>query len=307
MQKHILLLFDKVPVERGHANPDALIRLMQNTSSEVNYSYAFFSDLIYRIDGGNTTIVDTVSGKDLATYDFVYLRRCASVPVHAMSCAIYLHKKAVPFIDSEAIGVGSINKLTQHWRLWSVDLPIPKTIFLSRDRCKEWLSNNLENEFSLPFIMKSTNATRGNDNHLVHSLENALDILTANPESDYLLQTFIPNDGDYRAFVIGDQLSLLIHRRTNDSSHTNNTSQGGQATLVDNNTLSKEIQDACIKAAQSFHRDIAGVDVVIDKTNPDLFYFFEVNRSPQIEDSSYSTEKAEHIAAYIEQILASNR
>jgi D-alanine-D-alanine ligase-like ATP-grasp enzyme len=68
---------------------------------------------------------------------------------------------------------------------------------------------------------------------------------------------------------------------------------------VPTDELAPDVQAACIKAAKAFGRDIAGVDVVLHKDDPTKFYFFEVNRSPQIDHSSFTAEKAEVINAYV--------
>ncbi len=151
--------------------------------------------------------------------------------------------------------------------------------------------------------MKSVTGTRGNDNYLVHSTQQAVEILTQNPNTEFLIQEFIPNDGDYRAIVAGSEVRLLIHRTAVIGSHKNNTSQGGAATLLSPETLSPEALQACVAAAQAFDRDIAGVDIVFDKRDPEKFYFFEVNRSPQIEASSYSKEKAIMLNGYFNELI----
>jgi glutathione synthase/RimK-type ligase-like ATP-grasp enzyme len=146
--------------------------------------------------------------------------------------------------------------------------------------------------------MKGLNATRGQDNYLVKSADELRARFAERPDTDFLLQEFLPNDGDYRIIVAGGQARFAMYRTPADGKHMNNTSQGGQAVLVNLGDVSRRILDDCITAAATFGRDFAGVDVVLHK-DTGAYYFFEVNRSPQIESGMFVAEKAEVLAQYL--------
>lgn len=298
--KNILFLFSENCLKYKKANPYTLIDLMNEAgeASGVHYDYAFYERLMHVIGPDEAYILDTDSGKRLDDYNFVYHRRWGDAPEQAVACSIFLRKKGVAFADTEAYRPGSMDKLTQHWRLWENNLPVPHTVFVSSSRAVDWAANELADTFTFPVVIKSVNGTRGADNYLVESVEEAVGIIKGNPKKAFLIQEFIPNDGDYRVIVTGDTIPLLIYRQAAVGSHKNNTSLGGSATLADPRELSEPVRQACLKAAAAFKRDIAGVDLVFDKRDPSRFYFFEVNRSPQIEAASFSREKALALQEY---------
>src|SRR6266567_2610772 len=243
--KKILLLFTSQSLISGAANATELCAVLNNASAgSAYYEYATYGQLTHFI--GRNTDIQLPDGRSLTDYDAVYQRRWQEVPEQAMAVAIFLNKRGVPCVDTEAAGTGSRNKLTQHWRMWEQDIPGPQTGFLEAKLLRTWVDENLQSTFSLPCIMKSTHGTRGGDNYLVHTVEEALEIVETNSDMAFLVQEFIPNDGDYRAFVCGDAVALTIRRKSSAGSHKNNTSLGGSARLVSNKELSVEVQQTCV-------------------------------------------------------------
>lgn len=294
-KKQVLFLFSRLTMEKQRANPATLTALFNAEAEKDNtlYTYACYDDLIHEISEDSPKLYDAVSGKDLKDFDLVYQRSWGYSPETAMAVAIYLAHYNVPQLDDEMTNrPGSMNKLTQHWRLWEHGLPCPKTAFMNKQYVTEWIDNSLEAMFTYPIIMKSIGGTRGSDNHLVSSRAEAHALVKEYSAIDFLIQEFIPNDGDYRVLVCDDAVGMVIHRKAAAGTHKNNTSQGGSAAIIDASELPADAIEASIRAAKVFQRNIAGVDLVFDKRyGHDRFYFFEVNRAPQIEASSYSPEK----------------
>lgn len=310
MARHALLLFARRAVVEQKAHPEDLCMLLRKAAKstkddQVTYHYAYYEDLLHIVrPGAAAKIIDTASGKDLAEYDFVYQRRWGDCPESALACAIYLRKRGVSFIDSESYRPGAMDKLTQHWRLWEHDLPFPATICApqSMDPTQIVTGFDLAGELGFPLIAKSTSGTRGQDNHLVHSEKELVRILTTDTSNRYLLQQYIPNDEDYRVIVGKGKTLLVIRRVAATGTHKNNTSQGGTASLLPNDYFDAAIEHDIHAAAVAFARDIAGVDLVFDKVTG-AHYFFEVNRSPQLEHSSFTEEKASAVHAFVTEQL----
>lgn len=301
--RSVLLLFTKQAVAERKAYPEDLCKLLNEAGQAdlVAYSYAYYEDLLHVIVPGTAAkIIDTVSGKDLAEHNFVYQRCWADSPGSALACAIYLRKKNVPFIDLESYQPRSLNKLTQHWRLWEHDLPVPATICAPQSMTPKQVVTrlNLAQELGFPLIAKSTAGTRGQDNHLVGSEKELLRILSSDQDHTYLLQQYVPNNEDYRIIVGKGKTLLVIRRVATAGTHKNNTSQGGAASLLPNDYFDTAVDQDVHTAAKLFNRDIAGVDLVFDKTTG-AHYFFEVNRSPQLEHSSFAEEKAAMLHTFI--------
>lgn len=306
-EKKVLLLFSKSSVSLKQANPNSMVGLFNDAAKQTaKYDYSAYEDLTFILNGPDASVTDINNGWDLRGFDFVYHRRWGDNPGEAVSSGIYLKKNKIPYIDREVDRTGSANKLNQYWRFWEAGLPIPKTVYLSPEHLAKILEPGFLESSGItpPFIMKSLDGTRGQDNYLVKDLAQAKEIINDNPTIRFLIQEFIPNDGDYRVVVGGDKILLVIRRNAAKGSHKNNTSQGAKATLVSAGEFSPEVRSQIIAAAKAFGRDLAGVDIVFKQGTGEHF-FFEVNRSPQIEASSFSKEKAAAIHKFfMEQIDA---
>ncbi len=302
--KRVLLLFSSESVGQGQADPRRLAELLEQQvapepARKMKVDYTEYESLVHIVSATKAAIIDAATGTDIAEYDVVYHRRWKDVIDQAAACACYLSRQGVRNIDREAYAMPSITKLTQMWRLWEAGLPIPATVYASGERAMEWLLKHLDMvPFSFPMVVKGVEATRGEHNFLVETSDELQSIFARHPNMAFLIQEFIVNDGDYRVLVCGESAKLIMHRRAVDGRHLNNTSQGGQATLVSLADMPSEVIADCVRAAGVFNREVAGVDVVVNKSNG-RHYFFEVNRSPQIESGQFATEKAAVLADYL--------
>jgi len=264
-------------------------------SGQLEAHGSLLEDLLYYMDGESVDVVDTQHERSLGTYDAVYFRYWGATQGHAIAAARYCKLKGIPFVDQEVLREGSQNKITQYMNLHEAGVPIPKTL-IGNSVCLAGYYRQYE--FSFPLILKSISGTRGQDNYLVNSEEEMKSIFTDNPETIFVMQSFIPNNGDYRVIVMGDSVVAVIERKASGSSHLNNTSQGGSADWIPVDALPAEVQAQSIRAAKFFKRDIAGVDMV-RSLDDGKYYCFEVNRSPQIEHATFEKEKAALLAEYL--------
>jgi ribosomal protein S6--L-glutamate ligase/gamma-F420-2:alpha-L-glutamate ligase len=298
MGKTGLALFSRSSRESRMADPQKFVELLNSVEgNEIEFSYAYFNDLIFTFTSDSASIVDTVSGRDLLDFDVTYFRRWDHARDFGLTCAIYLNKHGKKFYDSEIYANGSWSKLTQYARLWENGLPIPNTIMAPKEYWPK-----IAEDFKYPVILKSKSGTRGEANHLIKSPDELYEIVAAEEEYKFFVQNFIPNDGDYRVMTMGDEIQLLIKRTASDG-HLNNISKGGGAELLDVSELTPQQQADCLKAAKVFGRDIAGVDMVIDSDTGD-HSFFEVNRAPQIDNSSFEHEKAAKLQEFFSQEIS---
>lgn len=293
--KNVLLLFARKSVEQQHTHPTELQKLLNEHSEtrDVHVDVCELEDLSYFITSDAIEIRNEKNNKLLEEYALLYFRSWGVLHGHAIAAARYCQIKSIPFVDREVLRTGSQNKITQYVNLHQAGVPIPRTFIAEAHVLKAQYS---QRGFEFPMILKSISGTRGSDNFLVSSESEMNDVLDNNQHLIFVMQEFIPNEGDYRVVVLGDQVKLVLHRSSNADTHLNNTSQGGQATIVDSATIPEEVQSQCVQAAQFFGRDISGVDLVQSK-DTGKYYFFEVNRAPQLEKSSFESEKA---ALYID-------
>jgi len=293
--KRVLLLFSEVSVLEGYTHPKDLASLLQSASDQLGVYTCLLEDLVFSITSDFVDVLDTANDCSLADYDVVYFRYWGQTQGHAIAAARFCKLKGVPFVDSEVLRVGSQNKITQYMNLYEAGVAIPHTLI---GKAAHLTALYERFDFTFPFILKATNGTRGKDNYLVHDRNHMQQIFTDNPTLTFVLQEFLPNNGDYRVVVMGDKVVLVIERKANQGTHLNNTSQGGDASIVPVDSLPEEVLKMSVRAAQFFGRQIAGVDIV-QSTSDGKYYCFEVNRAPQIEHATFETEKARLLADYL--------
>jgi glutathione synthase/RimK-type ligase-like ATP-grasp enzyme len=296
--KRILLLFARSSVQAGRAYPEELAKALQATGREVAVTATLLDDLLFAINPDEVEILDTATKRALTEYDVVYFRHCGNANASALAVARFCSIKRIPFVDREMLHPGSLSKLTQYMNLHEAGVPFPKSI-IARGALLE--PEYAKRGFSFPLILKAAGGTRGQDNYLVQNAQQLHNILSSSPDTVYVLQQYMPNDGDYRVLVMGDEVKLVIQRKAAGTSHLNNTSQGGQASLVLPETLPQEVRTMAIRAAQFYAEDIAGVDIVCSQLDS-RYYCLEVNRAPQIEHASFTKEKAAALVDYLVRI-----
>jgi len=289
------LVFADSSIRQGLADASELQRILQEASDSSNVRLEFYTtyarDLSFLVTNDKSRIYDHHNKQDLKHYDFVYFRRAGAVLQQMLACALYLEEHHVPYFDSEIGATTSRNKLSQMFLLHTRELPIPPTLFCrNRKRLLRLLTKDYKDIFTWPIVAKATGASRGDHNYLVYDPEE-LTALLQGVHRHYLIQSFIPNDGDYRALVVNAKLRGLIKRVGAPDSHLNNTSKHGSAMWLPVDTLSPAVRQIAIQAASVCQREIAGVDIMIDK-NTNQPYVLEVNRGPQVENATYPAEKA---------------
>lgn len=294
-----LVLFTTESIENRQAFPDKLKELLEKQDGGLSVDVATFDDLSYVLSPGKQIVNVHSTGKLLNEYDVVYLRRITEATAQAIAVGMYCIAKGIPVFDAEiAARPGSMGKLNQYMKMSLQGFPFPDTVYASSHaRLLEAFASQPQ---SFPLILKCVSGRRGSDNYLVNSQDELKERLAAQPDVHFLIQAYVPNSGDYRVWVTGDKIGPVLYRlRT--TGHMNNTSQGSSANVVDNTELPVAVQTACVKVAAIFDRDVAGVDVVFanDDTSSD-YYFLEVNRAPQIENTPHEDLKAAALAAYMQ-------
>jgi glutathione synthase/RimK-type ligase-like ATP-grasp enzyme len=295
MAKKALLLFSQVSIDAGMTHPDDLVRLLNEASDQLEAAPAILENLLFYMGNEGIEVIDSVSGRSLTEYDIIYFRFWGQTQGHAIAAARFCKLKGIPFVDSEVLRVGSQNKITQYMNLVEAKVPIPKTLI---GKTASLLGQYRRFGFTFPIIIKAVGATRGADNFKLEDEADMRDIFARYPNTTFALQSFVPNEGDYRVLVMGDRVVALVERTPKNGSYLNNTSQGAAARLVPLDTLPQEVLDTCVRASAFFGRQIAGVDIV-KETGTDQYYCFEVNRAPQIEHASFEKEKAALLAEYL--------
>lgn len=273
---------------------------LEAKGNKLDITATTYEDLDFFI-GRNSVIRLAESGQDIADFDMVYFKTTVRHLDIAAATAQYLIQRGVPFIDQAIRNYPSTSKLFQYVVLAGGKIPVPTSLYAGSTRLKNMYSTFVE-YLGLPFVLKDIHGKKGDNNYMIADEESYLQAISAARKAKVRLigQAFIPNDGDYRVLVLGRRIELVIKRTAASvGSHLNNTSQGGSATLVDVAELPAAVQKHSITAASMLERQIAGVDMVQDKSSG-KWYCFEVNDGPQLATGTFLPEKHAAVATFLE-------
>lgn len=273
--------------------------LRNEVDSQVTVDMTSFNNLVFDISNDKAIIIDMLSAKDVAEYDAVIIRNVGKTIELGITLANYLAFKHIPFTDNylETKGAGKLACAMLRLRY---DLSTPRTICATAKYLVDYIGTG---NFTYPFILKADKSRKGRDNYLIKSKDELGKRLSEQPEVTFIAQQFIENDGDYRALVMGDKISVVIKRiAASKETHINNTSQGGVAELVAVDEFSAKIQEEILKAARIEKVDVAGVDIIFDKFSG-KHYFLEVNEAPQVGSGTFMDEKIHSYADFIKSMV----
>lgn len=116
---------------------------------------------------------------------------------------------------------------------------------------------------------------------------------------DWITQEYIPNDGDYRAMIIGGQCIGVTKRGPKKERLVMNSSRRGSRRFK-NGRWPRDIGRVAVEASNIMKVDIAGVDVVRHSLTGQL-YVIEVNEAPRFKSFEKATKinVGERIVEYL--------
>jgi glutathione synthase/RimK-type ligase-like ATP-grasp enzyme len=297
MAKQVLVIYGGKSRERQLEGTRFNTALQAELDSSVQLAHAFLNRLVFCIENGQLRVIDALSGRDIKEFDLVWFKAWRNKPEMATAAADYLHHHNVKLIGGELAGSLSQSKLTQYVNLALAGLPVPNSWYAKNS--VTMLKVLRESKEAGPFIIKGIRSAMGQHNYLVDSFEELEEIIAANPTKEFIIQEYIPNDFDYRLLVLGGEVKLVIKRtRQNQKSHVNNTSRGGEGELVNVGAFDKKLLVAATAAAKALRREVAGVDIIIDKKTQE-YYILEVNKEPQLVGGANVSAKLAVVADYL--------
>lgn len=256
--------------------------------------------LLFRM-GDELSVWDNYNKRDLADYDLIHIRGAHHGDLNLLdfirTIGLYAEHKKVELIDSIDVWHGSNGKLSQMMQSSINDISVPNTI-------SAWRGGDLVDHAvdlqQYPIIIKANIGMKGQDNHLIKSSSEARELLERSV-SQYVVQQYIPNSGDYRVLFLGNHSSPLIFKRTpSGHSHLNNTSRGGSAVLQE--SIPKEAFDMSVKAARLSGRTVAGVDI-IQNSETGEWLLLEVNSNPALSMGVFYSEKVDAYRNMLNSVL----
>lgn len=153
-------------------------------------------------------------------------------------------------------------------------------------------------ELGSPFVVKAGRGVKGEKVFLVHSredYENAISGLRR-----IVLQQFIKNSGDYRVFVIDDEVHGVFKRVQNSDDFRSNIACGAVGQKLEDTDVKHKLQEVGVKLAALFELEVCGVDLMQSEEDGE-FYFIEINASPNWEglDATLGTNTPKAIVEFV--------
>jgi len=282
--------------------------LEQRYGQSLRVQVAHFHDLVFVFEAGKPRafLLDEAH-TPLDDFDLLYLksysgRKGNDYVEHAHALAICREVAGLPFIGHEVAQAVSLTKLSQYAKLAAGGFPVPKALFIAPAELTQQY-DLVAKTLGVPFILKDIGGFGGQYNFLVKDQQHYDHILAQYPEISFVAQTFIANEGDLRVLTIGGKVRMIIQRkRSDDTTHLNNTSQGADATLLPLNTLDQQATDMAQRAAAVFPREIAGVDIMFEK-DTNIPYLLEVNAGPQVASGAFMDEKITMMGDFLTEVI----
>ncbi|MDD3002847.1 MAG: hypothetical protein PHS06_03190 [Candidatus Shapirobacteria bacterium] len=183
-------------------------------------------------------------------------------------------------------------KAWQMLALKEAKIEVPKTVYGSLWFLYESMMAKVT-PFSFPVILKGSGGDRGTRVFKADNLEELEKLVRDLRKSEteggkrYMLQEFIPNDGDFRVLVLGEKVLGVMKRSSqSEDEFKNNYSAGGKVEVAE---LPEEIKQLAVKAAKVCGLAVAGVDVAFRDNDLKKPVIWEVNKGPQFKGFMQAT------------------
>lgn len=265
-------------------------RTLRQVGSD-EYFLESYSDVVFRIQKGVVSCFIYDTGRDLASYDLVYIRDFQGFEHERNAIAYYLDLRNRHFINEDVRQFQHISKLTQAMAFASKGLPVIDMVYADFENITE-----LADDFLYPAVLKSIVGGNGQDNVLVYRPDQVVE--SSVPQA--MLQPFISNDCDYRIVTADEDILMAYKRlRTSKDEHRNNIALGARREFL--TSVPNEVSGLAITAAKSLGRNLAGVDIIQDKETGQ-YYVLEVNLNygtPDIADHEAVGHYYRRLAAYL--------
>lgn len=155
---------------------------------------------------------------------------------------------------------------------------------------------NATRVLGLPMIIKESYGSFGAQVYLAKTLNEAKETVAKIAHREFIMQEFIlESEGrDVRVNVVGGRVVSAMERY-NENDFRSNITNGGSMRKI---ALSKEMEEAAIRACDAIGLDFAGVDILFGKNGPIVC---EVNSNPHFKSSLECTgvDMSEEIMSYV--------
>lgn len=224
---------------------------------------------------------------DLADFDLLYFRAVGSELEWAKLLELYAGKHGVPVVDQYLLDNGPLRRFKSVMGLLLIEAGVsyPKTLLT--DHFSD-LKRELES-WELPVVVKLSQGGRhGMGTFWIRSMEDLVELeekLRARPARSgaalagrgFLVQPYIPNDGDFRVMTVGYKCVGGFKRKPKEEKMVMNKSIGRSEAL---DSVPGDVAEQAEKASRALGVEFAGIDLVRDSRDNKV-YIIEVNEAPQ--------------------------
>ncbi len=234
-----------------------------------------YNDLVLRQKGNNFEIY--YQNELLSEFDLFFFRAVGEATEWANLLILYAQKKGIPLVDEYLADFGPERRLKSISGVFLAKNRVnyPRTSFVTN---KESLLAEVK-KFKYPFVLKISKGGRHGKGTLLIEDKEVLEraIKGRIEKTGFLLQEYIPNDGDYRLMLIGYQTLGGFKRQKKEKRLVLSQSLGPSEGLK---TVPQAVKKEAEKACQALKVEIASVDMVIDERNGKPV-IIEVNEAPE--------------------------
>ena len=235
--------------------------------------------------------------KPLSEFGLFYFRAVGEATEWASLLLVYAQEKKIPIVDEYLAAFGPVRRLKSISGVFLAKngISCPRTDFVTS---RNTLLAEIK-KFKYPFVLKISKGGRHGIGTLLVENQQILErVIKGRIErTGFLLQEYIPNDGDYRLMVIGYQVLGGFKRQKKEKKLVLSRSLGPSEGLK---TIPKDVQEEAEKACRALKVEIASVDMVIDERNGKPV-IIEVNEAPQFDvfEKRTGIDVAEKIVEYL--------
>ena len=255
-----------------------------------------YKELSLKQGGGDWQIY--VNGRTLDMYDLFYFRAVGSELEWSKLLTLYAKKENIPVVDEYLVKEGVLRrfKAVGGVMMEEAGVSYPETEFVEsvEELGKEietfWKTDSTSEESVRPpseekslVVKVSQGGRHGMGTFWIRSEADLTELREKVIYGDgkqirgYLVQPYIPNDGDYRLFVVGYKTLGGFKRSPKEEKVVMNKSLGKSVGLDE---VPEDVAAEAEKACRALGVEVAGVDLVRDSRDGKV-YVIEVNEAPQ--------------------------